>query len=92
MRLKYINHWAICRDCLYDFLTWMHNAEKRGSVMSDSKKCDRCGAFYDAAKCSVTFTPDGFSFHETKIDLCPTCKGKFLKWLNKKQVVIGDEQ
>ena len=40
--------------------------------MALAKKCDRCGNFYD----------------NKSLDLCPSCKDSFEKWLNKK----GDQK
>ena len=56
--------------------------------MSDAKKCDRCGRFYDIYK------PDdnavGFRFIDSAeyplrpvYDLCPDCMGELINWLTK---------
>lgn len=60
--------------------------------MSDAKKCDRCGKFYDIYKPvdGVADTPCGFGFRfldkwgsllPTRYDLCPNCMCELTKWL-----------
>ena len=63
--------------------------------MALAKKCDRCGKFYDEynfAKDDKNINgimtlnldeQDHYYTHEP-LDLCPSCKDSFEKWLNKK--------
>ena len=63
--------------------------------MSLAKKCDRCGKFYDEYNFArddkningiMTLNlddQDDYYAHDP-LDLCPSCKDSFEKWLNKK--------
>lgn len=63
--------------------------------MALAKKCDRCGKFYDAYNSAkddkningiMTLNIDEQDRYYTHkpLDLCPSCKCSFEKWLNKK--------
>lgn len=53
--------------------------------MALAKKCDRCGKFYDEnINIMITFN----HYYSGILDLCPSCKDSFEKWLNKK----GDQK
>lgn len=55
--------------------------------MSLAKKCDRCGNFYDEnINIMIAFNWDkkDHYYANKSLDLCPSCKDSFEKWLNKK--------
>ena len=55
--------------------------------MALAKKCDRCGKFYDEnINIMIAFNwDDQDRYYANKpLDLCPSCKDSFEKWLNKK--------
>ena len=68
---------------------------ERKKKMALAKKCDRCGKFYDEynfAKDDKNINGimtlnldehDDYYAHDP-LDLCPSCKDSFEKWLNKK--------
>ena len=55
--------------------------------MSEAKKCDRCGKFYEPY-------PDRVNIHcyRSKVrewyDLCPGCNAGFVEWMNAYRDVI----
>lgn len=59
--------------------------------MSNAKKCDRCGKFYDPNE--VTFKEDVSEFHlvrlkncfERELDLCQNCQYELTNWMKKIQ-------
>lgn len=59
--------------------------------MSNAKKCDRCGKFYDPNE--STFKKDVSQFKlaklkncfERELDLCQNCQYELKNWMNKTQ-------
>lgn len=57
-------------------------------MMTDSKKCDRCGRFYMLSRESSRITEwCTFTTSTTKRggDLCPKCAKSYAKWWDKKK-------
>ena len=52
--------------------------------MSNAKKCDRCGKYFDPYLAGIRVQNP----HRNYFDLCPKCMRAFVRWLNKKQQVI----
>lgn len=52
--------------------------------MSDAKKCDRCGRFFerDEQSCEMRITQDLLDFRHKHYDLCPDCMSKLERWLS----------
>ena len=70
--------------------------------MALAKKCDRCGKFYDEYNFAnddkningiMTLNLDAQDHYYTHkaLDLCPSCKDSYEKWLNKKREKINDK-
>lgn len=74
--------------------------------MAFSKKCDRCGDFYDCYPedrygqdiCVNGVLPVSISneekskyYHFDLIDLCPDCMKEFADWINIKRKIIPDD-
>lgn len=49
--------------------------------MSDAKKCDRCGRFYDPYKAKYVLITNNFNNIK---DLCPVCNKALESWLTLK--------
>lgn len=72
--------------------------------MSNAKKCDRCGMFYqevEPSACDVLansfsemFSPKNLrniqSAVEAMIDFCPQCSKEFTMWLKRKEKLNGE--
>lgn len=61
--------------------------------MSDAKKCDRCGKFYDIYEpvdnaAGFRFVNKGGRLQET-YDLCPNCMAELIHWLANPAVKIS---
>lgn len=46
--------------------------------MSDAKKCDRCGMFFEPYKKPIILSKKGVW---DTVDLCPNCGGELDRWL-----------
>ena len=56
--------------------------------MSEARKCDRCGTFYEKTSKSrivYEYFPAGVSTTKNCGDVCPRCAAKFDRWWNKKR-------
>lgn len=57
--------------------------------MSDVKKCDRCGRFYERSTESrfiiEYFSESNIKFTKNGGDMCPKCAERFDRWWNKKK-------
>jgi len=56
--------------------------------MSDARKCDRCGAYYDGcrqARVLYEYFPNTTSTTKNGGDMCPKCAAKFDRWWNAKR-------
>ena len=60
--------------------------------MSDAKKCDRCGSFYDTYYPTIIIKRDTGLTIRT-IDLCPACQDSIESWLDlKPKEAAGEEE
>lgn len=57
--------------------------------MSDAKKCDRCGAFYEPHYPRIIIKK-ATGLTKT-VDLCPVCQNSIESWLNIKPKEAEDE-
>lgn len=59
--------------------------------MSDAKKCDRCGSFYESYKAKYLLVTNNFNDFK---DLCPVCNNELERWLKlrPKEAADGPEQ
>lgn len=56
--------------------------------MSDAKKCDKCGAFYEPYKSGIIILSNAIPSMDD-VDLCPDCMNTFKLWLkNDVQMVL----
>ena len=56
--------------------------------MSDMKRCDRCGDYYEPyrkARVVQEYYPSGIGTTKNGGDVCPRCAAAFGKWWNKKR-------
>lgn len=71
--------------------------------MSDAKKCDRCGGYYDRSKVEIGRNKLLFGYvalysrvgsQIKRCDLCDNCVKKLINWLdNEKEFTeVGDEK
>ena len=51
--------------------------------MSDAKKCDRCGEFYETRKNGFIIIDLSKGVTGKSLDLCPMCVTTFWNWLNE---------
>lgn len=58
--------------------------------MSDAKKCDRCGAFYESYYPTIIIKK-GTGLTVRTIDLCPVCQDSIESWLDLKPKEAEDE-
>lgn len=56
--------------------------------MSNAKKCDRCGAFYDSYKSKYILVTNNFNSIK---DLCPVCNDALESWLTLRPKEAADE-
>ena len=56
--------------------------------MSDAKKCDRCGAFYEGYRGKRHYIMEQNS--EGYLDLCPVCSDSFESWLTLRPKEASD--
>lgn len=59
--------------------------------MSDAKKCDRCGAFYDPHHPTINILK-GIGLTTKIIDLCPVCQDSLESWLTLKPKEAADDR
>ena len=57
--------------------------------MSEARKCDRCGKFYEPYSEKVHIHRYKYASLEW-YDLCPECNAGFVKWMNKHRKVISN--
>ena len=58
--------------------------------MSDAKKCDRCGSFYDPYSPEITIRKVS-AITAKLIDLCPVCQDSIKSWLYLKPKEADNE-
>ena len=58
--------------------------------MSDAKKCDRCGAFYETYVPTIIIKKDT-GLRIITMDLCPVCQASIESWLYLKPKEAKDE-
>ena len=58
--------------------------------MSDAKKCDRCGAFYETYDQKIIIKKDT-GLRIITMDLCPVCQDSIESWLTLKPKEAKDE-
>ena len=51
--------------------------------MSNAKKCDRCGEFYEPRKNKYIIIDTNKGITRESLDLCPMCVTSFVDWLNE---------
>lgn len=56
--------------------------------MSNAKKCDRCGAFYEPYYQSIIIKSN--EVNAKTIDLCPVCQDSIESWLDLKPKEAAD--
>lgn len=56
--------------------------------MSNAKKCDRCGVYYDPYDRLILVRRSNWVSQREFFDLCPKCNHKLERWMNKHQQVI----
>lgn len=57
--------------------------------MSDAKKCDRCGAFYETYAPTIVIKKDT-GLRIITMDLCPVCQDSLESWLTLRPKEAAD--
>lgn len=56
--------------------------------MSDAKKCDRCGKFYEPYPDGQRVMNTDLLPHVAYYDLCPDCNDDLIDWVNRYREIV----